>query len=418
MEADALRGIVLDLWHPWFGAEARLLEGQVETFNATNPWGIQVRAISQGNFAELFTQVNLALGAPDRPDVVIGLPEYSLIWQDAGVVDLTPYVTDPVWGLSPDERADFFPVLWDQDRFATQRLGLPAQRTARLLFYNQTWARQLGFDSPPQTAEDFRQQACQANAFFRQNTDPKDDAFGGWLLDTHPMTVLGWMLAFGGGALSDDAYRFLRPENLDAWRFIKKELFDQGCAFLALEADPFEWFALRRTLFLAGDLQDIPALSRALLEQSSTDQWMVLPFPGENPVLVVYGSSYLVLARQPSEQLAAWLFLRWMLAPEQQARWASASGFLPLSRSALPLLKDYRIAYPQWEQAIQSLALAQGTPQRSSWRLMRQALSDSFAYLFRMNLETGQIPTLLADLDALARDLEQQLPPSTGGWHP
>ncbi len=226
------------------------------------------------------------------------------------------------------------------------------------------------------------------------------------------------MLAFGGGALSDDAYRFLRPENLDAWRFIKKDLFDQGCAFLALEADPFEWFALRRTLFLAGDLQDIPALSRALLEQSSTDQWMVLPFPGENPVLVVYGSSYLVLARQPSEQLAAWLFLRWMLAPEQQARWASASGFLPLSRSALPLLKDYRIAYPQWEQAIQSLALAQGTPQRSSWRLMRQALSDSFAYLFRMNLETGQIPTLLADLDALARDLEQQLPPSTGGWHP
>ena len=61
--------------------------------------------------------------------------------------------------------------------------GGPAQRSARVIFYNQTWARELGFNAPPSTADDFREQACKANASFRSNEDPKDDALGGWLVD-------------------------------------------------------------------------------------------------------------------------------------------------------------------------------------------------------------------------------------------
>jgi len=406
IDAQVLHGLTIRAWHPWFGNEAALFESQVAEFNATNPWGFQVVAVGQVNFAELFTNVTLALGSPDRPDLVISLSEHALAWDKAGVVDLTPYLTDPLWGLSADETADFYPVLWDQDQIGGRRLGLPAQRTARLLFYNQSWARQLGFDSPPQTPDQFRRQACRANASFRQNADPQDDALGGWLIDPHPMTALGWMLAFGGGPLKGDAYHFLSPENLDAFRFIKT-LFDDGCAFLAPDANPADEFAARRALFLAGDLEDIPSLSRAFLERGNPDRWIVLPFPGRQPTLVTYGSSYIILAKQPAEQLAAWLFLRWMLTPEQQARWVSAMGFLPVRRSALPLLDDYRIAYPQWAQAVEALPAAQGTPRLASWRLMRQALGDGFAYLFRMNLPPGQIPTLLAEMDKLATEFEE-----------
>ncbi|PIZ25991.1 MAG: ABC transporter substrate-binding protein, partial [Chloroflexi bacterium CG_4_10_14_0_8_um_filter_57_5] len=45
-----------------------------------------------------------------------------------------------------------------QDPVNGQRLGAPAQRSARFLFYNQTWARELGFSAPPATADEFRQQ--------------------------------------------------------------------------------------------------------------------------------------------------------------------------------------------------------------------------------------------------------------------
>ena len=141
VQEEALNGLTVDVWHPWYGAPASLFESQVEEFNSTNPWGIQVNAKSLQNYNELYEQVSEAVHGPDKPDVVVGLPEYAVEWhaQDA-VLELDPYVSDPVYGLSEAEIADFPSVFWEQDQIEGMRLGIPAQRTARLLLYNQTWA--------------------------------------------------------------------------------------------------------------------------------------------------------------------------------------------------------------------------------------------------------------------------------------
>ncbi len=59
--------------------------------------------------------------------------------------------------------SDFPSVVWMQDEVDGVRLGMPAQRTARFLLYNQSWARELGYDLPPATFSDFERQACAAN---------------------------------------------------------------------------------------------------------------------------------------------------------------------------------------------------------------------------------------------------------------
>ena len=48
--AEALNGLTVDVWHPWYGAPATLFESQVEEFNSTNPWGIVVQAKSLQNY--------------------------------------------------------------------------------------------------------------------------------------------------------------------------------------------------------------------------------------------------------------------------------------------------------------------------------------------------------------------------------
>ena len=141
VEAEALNGLTVDVWHPWYGAPATLFESQVEAFNSTNPWGILVQARSFQNYSELYEQASAAVHGPDRPDVVVGLPEYAVEWRaQEAVLDLNPYVSDPLYGLSDAEIADFPSVFWKQDQVGDVRLGMPAQRTARLLLYNQTWA--------------------------------------------------------------------------------------------------------------------------------------------------------------------------------------------------------------------------------------------------------------------------------------
>jgi hypothetical protein len=83
------------------------------------------------------------------------LPEHAYGW-DERVMDLNTYLNDPEYGLSPDDILDFPPAIWDQENVDGKRFGVPAQRTARFLLYNQTWARELGFGSPPATSADFR----------------------------------------------------------------------------------------------------------------------------------------------------------------------------------------------------------------------------------------------------------------------
>ena len=405
VEAESLRGIVIMAWHPWFGVEASLFETQVADFNATNEWGIQVLTVGQSNYAELFNNVTASLAAPDKPDLVIGLPEHALFWDErTGVVNLAPYVSDSVWGLRADEIADFPSVFWEQDAMGDKRLGMPAQRTTRLIFYNQSWARQLGFSTPPATPEEFREQACKANESFRLNEDPQDDAFGGWLVDTDPMTAMSWMLAFGGGPLEGEGYRFLRPENIDAFRFAKM-LAEDGCAFSLTETSALDAFADRRALFVTGGLEDIAAQSRAFLTLSSSDEWTLIPFPGKTETMAVYGSSFIVMPSDDASQLATWLFVRWILSTENQARWVSTTGMFPLRTSTLNLVADYAAAHPQWVEAVKLLPHGQGTPRFSSWRLIRLVMGDGFDFMFRVDMPVGQVAAILADMDKAVQDL-------------
>jgi multiple sugar transport system substrate-binding protein len=408
IEPEALNGLTIDVWHPWYGVPASLFDSQVAEFNSVNPWGILVRSRGFQNYTELYEQSSAAVHGPDRPEMVVGLPEYAVEWHaQEAVVDLNPYLSDPVYGLSGAEIADFPSVFWEQDQVGDVRLGMPAQRTARLLIYNQTWASELGYESPPVTATEFREQACKANLSMRADEDPQNDGRGGWLIDTHPITALSWLLAFGGGAQESGSFRFLTPENIEAARFVKG-LSEDSCAWKTQNLEPLTRFVDRSALFATASLDDLPDLSRAFASAGSRDRWTVLPFPGvEGSVLVVYGSSYILFDSDDADQLAAWLFVRWLLSPENQADWVNSAGLFPLQASTMGLLADYAAGHPQWAQAVNLLPQGRATPQLAAWRTVRVALGDGFSFMFRVDTPVGQVPSILAQLDSIVTDLNR-----------
>ena len=408
VETEALNGLTVDVWHPWYGAPATLFESQVEAFNSTNPWGILVQARSFQNYSELYEQASAAVHGPDRPDVVVGLPEYAVEWRaQEAVLDLNPYVSDLLYGLSDAEIADFPSVFWKQDQMGDVRLGMPAQRTTRLLLYNQTWAKELGFDDPPVTAKEFQEQACKANQFMLSDQDTQNDGRGGWLIDAHPMTDLSWLLAFGGGVQEAQGFRFLTPGNIQATRFVKG-LAESGCAWQTQNPVPLSRFVDRSALFATASLEDLPDLAREFASAGSSDKWTVLPFPGpENSVMVVYGSSYILFDSDDPDQLAAWLFVRWLLSPENQADWVNSTGLFPLQASTMELLADYAAGHPAWAEAVKLLPQGSITPQIAAWRKVRVALGDGFNFMFRVDTPVGQVPAILAQLDAIVTDLNK-----------
>lgn len=405
---DQLNGVTLEVWHPWYGASASLFDSRVEEFNRTNGWGVLVKSVGLQNFTELYAQTDAAIHGPDRPDVVVGLPEYALEWyaEDA-VVDLTPYVSDPLYGLSATEIADFPSVILEQDQIDQVRLGMPAQRTGRFLLYNQTWAKELGFTGAPASAEEFQDQACKANQAMHLDEEPLNDGEGGWLIDTHPMADLAWLLAFGGGAQEAEGFRFLIPENIEAVRYLKA-LAENNCAWKSGEDEHLNAFVDRSALFATASLEDLPGLARDFAVAGSKDEWTVLPFPGPaGNAFVVYGSSYIILESDSAKQLASWLFVRWLLSSDNQVDWVKSAGFFPLQASTLGLLADYEAGHPQWAEAVKLLPQGHITPQLVEWRKVRVALGDGFTFMFRVDTPVGRVPAILAQLDEIAKDLSE-----------
>ena len=404
---SALHGVDIRVWQAFAGPAADLFASQVGEFNASNQWGIVVTPGGYGDYTSLLDAVNATLSAGNAPDLVAALPEQTLAWQAGGkLVDLQPYIDDPQYGLGKDAVADIPSVFWAQDNVAGKQLGLPAQRSARFIFYNQSWAHELGFPNPPRTADEFRLQACAANASYLKDTDPKNDGYGGWIVDTNWQTTYSWLLAFGGGVVDGANYTLRTDPNLTALQFIKG-LFDSHCAWISTELTPFDSFARRSALFISADLSEVQMEMASMKNLKNSDEWTVLPFPGpQASVVVAYGPSYSLLRSTPEKQLAAWLFARWLLSPESQAQWVEQTGLFPLRHAVLDQVGSYLLASPQWGAANATLPQAQNVPQLASWRKVRYVLEDGLNVLFQENLTLDKLPALLVEMDSTVQELK------------
>lgn len=408
VSAEDLRGVMLQFWHSWSGDAGGVISALVDDFNLHNSWGILVSPVQKVSIDDLHGKVLAAKERGEVADVLVGMHTQALVWdQEIGLVDLNEYAGDPIWGFKAEEIADFYPVFWQADLVNEKRLGIPAQRSGQLIFYNRTWAGELGFPALPRSAEDFAAQACAA-----AKTSPTAGA-GGWAISTDYPSVLSWLYAFGAqvytanaGSSELDAYKFAQPEVEQAFLFLRR-LYDDGCAWLPENTWSEDAFATRSALFASGSMLDIPHFRQAMLQTGNRDQWTVLAYAGAEDVfaLDVYGPSFQVVGSNPQRELAAWLFIKWMLEPQNQARLVEATSAFPLRKSTLEHLGGYAGRSPQWAEAVKLLEYGKMEPRLSSWATVRWALSDAATQLFRAYTTIEQVPDLVKFLDRTAEDL-------------
>ena len=409
IEEEDLNGIELEVWHAWFGASAALFDLQIAEFNEENPWGIKVSATYQGSYNMLFNEVTTSLETSEHPQIIVALVDQIPVWREQGSVkNLSPYIDDPIWGFTTAEKTDIPSVFLEQDQHNDQQIALPAQRTARFLLYNKTWGEELGFNSPPLSFDEFKEQVCAANKFKLTDEDLENDGKGGWIIDDNPNAVLSWMRSFDGGTLDDNgAYQFISEENIDALKSLKT-LYDQQCAWLSTADTHYEQFAGRSALFISASMEEFNDISRSFTKLNNHDEWTILPFPGsDRGAVVAHGTSYALLETENAEALASWLFIKWMLTPENQVKWTKSTALFPLSISALIELSDYEKDNPHWAEAVGLISQAEIQPQLASWRKVRYLLGDGFEYLFRFDVQAGSVAAILAQMNSTAQALSE-----------
>ncbi len=412
--AESLRGVLIHFWHPWSGSTQSAVRQLVEQFNLSNPWGILVTAVPISGYDALTTALNEKVNGVEPPDVLVGYLHQALEWdQNHPLLDLAPYLADPEWGLSQEEIGDFYPLFWENDQIEHRRLGIPIYRSAQLLVYNQSWAEELGFQSTPTTPEHFRQQTCAAAESYLNDDLPENNGMGGWVISTDPAVTLSWMGAFSGqiqmmtlSGGDQSIYQFNTPEVQRSLTYLRG-LFDRGCSWMPLDTVPDLAFANRQAIIASIDLTDLASIDKAMQNQGNQDNWTALPFPSEtgSPLITVFGPSYLALQGDPKEQLASWLFIRWLSSPENSVRIIETNGSFPPRKSTLEYMQPYANRHPQWGSAFELLEFAQNEPVASSWGAVRRSLEDAATQLYRSYFTIDQVETLLQYLDSFAAEL-------------
>lgn len=411
-------GVTVTWWHNHTGSREEGLNAMLAEFNETNPCGITVVGESQAGYDEIRDKVNASLTAGELPAaLLVGYQNDQAFYQlNQGLADLNTYVNDAHWGLTAEEQADFFPKFFEQSvhpAFDNQRLGFPPNRSMEVLYYNQTWLEELGFDGPPTTPEEFKEQACAAAA-------ANGDGTGGYILRDDASAVASWTYAFGGDILSEDGtgYVLNSQATVDAMTFLKGML-DEGCAYFFTEGFPNPEFAARRALFTQGSSSGMPFYAGDIATVADEagrepDVWGVtaIPHTTADPVQNIYGGDIMITNNAPEQMLAAWEFIKWFTEPQQMAQWVEISGYFPTRASTEDLLGDFIAESPigtQFQSALALLPFATYEPQLISYQATRDAMTEAFNAIMQGADVQSTLDQLNEDANALQAELMAEI---------
>ena len=261
--------------------------------------------------------------------------------------------------------------------------GMPFNISNPVLYYNKAAFVKAGLDpeKPPLSLEELRA-ASQALVDSRAvkyglAIDDGIDGGGGWFLEQW-LAKANELYANNenGRAAPATNVLFAGPTGVELLTFLQKMVQD-GLAIdvgpntslpqnLLKLVDPKEPAAMtiHTTAALGPVLDILKAGGQAGITAADLG---ISPMPGptvNRGVLVGGAALWLPKGKPDVETAAAWDYLKYLVAPEQQSKWAAATGYVPVRTSAvdLPPIKDLYTTDPRFKVGFDQLLAAADTP--------------------------------------------------------
>lgn len=400
-------GQTVTFWYQHTREREEQLQQIIADFNANNEYGITVNGEYQGGYGDIFNKMLNVLNTEEAPSLVVAYQNQAATYQLAdSLLDMESLVNSEMWGLTEEEKADFFEGFINADVFPSfggARLGFPPNRSMEMMYYNADWLAELGYDAPPTTPEEFAEMACAAaeNPFSGATGDAPSL---GYQLSVDASRMASWTFAFGGDIYDyeNDQFTYDSDAAKEAMTFLQG-LFDQGCAAVVAEqyGDQTD-FGNGNLLFTVGSSSGLPFYDSAAAEGAGFE-WSVAPLPHttEEPVMNIYGASVSIPKTTPEEELATWLFVKYYTSPEVQADWARASNYFPVRASVAEGLTDYFGENPAYQTAFDLLQYGVAEPPVPGYDFVRDEVSSVMAAI----ADGAPVDESLAELTATANEI-------------
>jgi multiple sugar transport system substrate-binding protein len=400
-------GTTIQYWHQYnSGAQLDTMNAFIEDFNTNNEWGITVEGTPQGNYGDISTLMNNSIVSGDLPNLVAGFNNNALSYAlDDVVVDLEPYFSDATWGFTADEQADLNADALNI--FVTpdgQRIGWVNQLSAYVLAVNTGLLTELGFDGAPKTLDEFKEVACAAAT--SGLTGAEDAAVQGFPIVADASQFESFVAGIGGSIWADGAWDFTNEKSVQVLQFLQ-DLYSEGCAYIPGEAfGNTADFARGTNPMALGSTAGIPFI-RSDVEAAGNvvTEWAVTTTPplaeGDASVLQLLSPGIIAIEGTPEENLASWLFIKFLASPENQVTWTTATSYFPISKSAAAELGDLEAENPYFATINQGLANGTYTlyssPQQLSYGAVREILATGIADVVSNGMDVAEVAQRMTD---------------------
>lgn len=337
--------VTLTMWHNFGGQMQATTDAQIEKFNATvgKEKGIIISITSISSTAALQEKLTMIAagdpGAPDMPDISTCYPATAVLLADKGLlVPIDEYFND-------SELEEYLPKFLEEGRLPDGSLYVfPFAKSTEVLFLNQTLFERFSSADGVEvgnlsTFEGIAKASMQYYQWTDEQTpDIQNDGKSFYSADSFFNLFQVGMEQLGTPLFDGEELQLDTPEFKHIWDVIFEPAVKGGFAIydgyssdLSKTGDILCSTGSTAGILFYGEDITYPDNTREKVE------YAVLPYPtfkGGRKTALQRGSGLIVAKSTPEKQEAAAIFLKWFTSPEQNMRFVSSTGYLPVTHQA------------------------------------------------------------------------------------
>lgn len=354
------------------GESSKTLKTMVDRFESTHA-NIHVELVGMGNYDALSQKLMGAVAAKNPPTIAQMYENWTTQLHAGGeLVYLDSFVRGPD-GLTQEDMADIYPALLENNSWDGRLLTLPFNKSVPVYYYNVPMFAAAGCPEFPKTWSEFR---TAASRMTRRDAAGNVEVWGA--AGGTDIWIFGSMLFQRGSRFleqEDGRPLFNGKEGVDALQFQVDMVLKDKTQNTDVGRTPMDDFQVGRMATLTGS-----STWRAPVVDKETFPVGMAPVPTwGKPAAIVYGTNIGMFRRAtPQQKAAAWTFIKWFVAPEQQVEWSLGTWYVPIHRRSLddPRMVERLAKTPGLAAAYAQMDCAVFEPRGLKWLAGRKALVE------------------------------------------
>lgn len=337
--------VTLTMWHNFGGQMKETMDGMVDEFNETvgAEKGIILNVTSISSSSALHEKLTMAAnkdpGAPELPDISTANPKTAIILMEKGLLaDVGKQFTDV-------ELSAYISPFVEEGLLGGDKLYLfPFAKSTEVLFLNKTIFDRFAKDTGAKYEELRTYEGISkiASQYYKWTDEKTPDIPNDGKTFFHADSLFN-LTQLGCKQLGTD---FVVPSRLDyssdAFKRVWSYFYESAAKghFAIFDGYASDLAKTGEIVCSTGSTAGVAFFDKVVTYSDNTTETvelMILPFPvfeGGEKVAMQRGSGMLITKSTDAKEYAAGIFLKWFTSPENNIKFITATGYLPVTSTA------------------------------------------------------------------------------------